>query len=205
MPAKINYSGQKYGHLTLLSYSRPGGAQVGAYWLTKCDCGEVKEVIAKDIVKGRIKTCGKCQYHRDLIQKGTDESRKKSMAYRKSPSGMEIGHRHLYKTYCENAAHRGYSWNLSQEDFLKLTKGNCHYCNTPPSKEFKRQGRRYYILYNGIDRVDNSLGYTLQNCVSCCTDCRRMKGTYSVQKFRDLCMKVAVHTVESMAARDQSP
>ena len=35
----------------------------------------------------------------------------------------------------------------------------------------------------GIDRVDNSLGYTLENSVSCCSKCNYMKKTLNVENF----------------------
>ena len=35
----------------------------------------------------------------------------------------------------------------------------------------------------GIDRKDSSIGYTLENCVSCCYLCNIMKQTLSIDKF----------------------
>lgn len=34
--------------------------------------------------------------------------------------------------------------------------------------------RRY--TYNGVDRLDSSMGYTPDNCVPCCWECNNMKG-----------------------------
>lgn len=41
------------------------------------------------------------------------------------------------------------------------------------------------FVYNGIDRVDNSVGYVLSNCVPCCSTCNRMKGTMSSEEFKE--------------------
>lgn len=66
-----------------------------------------------------------------------------------------------FKTYSKEAIKRGYEFNLSYQEFLDLFHQNCTYC-------YKEDAR-------GIDRVDNSKGYILENCVSCCEICNRMK------------------------------
>jgi hypothetical protein len=40
-----------------------------------------------------------------------------------------------------------------------------------------------YYLYNGIDRVDNTLGYSKENCVSCCKICNYMKQVLTLEEF----------------------
>lgn len=46
------------------------------------------------------------------------------------------------------------------------------------------------LFRNGIDRVDNSLGYILSNVVSCCKICNYMKKDLSEQEFQDQCERV---------------
>ena len=58
---------------------------------------------------------------------------------------------------------------LTEGEFEKLLSSLCHYC-----------GNTNDI---GIDRVDNSLGYTLENSVSCCSKCNYMKKTLNVENF----------------------
>jgi hypothetical protein len=48
------------------------------------------------------------------------------------------------------------------------------YCHYPPRGGF-----------NGIDRVDNSKGYILGNCVPCCSWCNRAKADGTLAKFMD--------------------
>lgn len=45
----------------------------------------------------------------------------------------------------------------------------------------------------GIDRVDNSIGYSMNNSVSCCIICNRMKRNYKVEEFINHCKKVALN------------
>jgi hypothetical protein len=53
---------------------------------------------------------------------------------------------------------------LTKEQYFELIQKNCTYCNYYNEDEI-----------NGIDRLDNNKGYILDNCVSCCKHCNRMK------------------------------
>ncbi len=59
---------------------------------------------------------------------------------------------------------------LSFEEFLEFTKTReCHYCEVEVQwKEYADTRTKY--RYN-LDRKDNTLGYTKDNCVVCCGRC----------------------------------
>ena len=59
----------------------------------------------------------------------------------------------------------GGSSNLTKEQFETITKQPCYYCGIIQEKGF-----------NGIDRMDSTKCYEIDNCVSCCTECNMMKG-----------------------------
>ena len=63
---------------------------------------------------------------------------------------------------------------------------NCFYCNEEP-KDHPSENRYKYGkgLYkrNGIDRLDNTRGYTIDNCVPCCTRCNTIKLDASYDEF----------------------
>lgn len=59
----------------------------------------------------------------------------------------------------------GYTVTLTDEEVTERFGSNCVYCNAIPNPS------------NGIDRVDNDKGYTLENAIACCTICNFMKGT----------------------------
>jgi 5-methylcytosine-specific restriction endonuclease McrA len=75
----------------------------------------------------------------------------------------------IFWRYKYGAQSRGYSWEISQQDFKILTKSNCDYCGAPPYNEAKD------YTYSGLDRKDNSKGYNLENVVPCCKFCNRIK------------------------------
>lgn len=91
----------------------------------------------------------------------------------------------LYAIYRQSAVVRGLSFGLTKNQFIKLTKGNCHYCGEEPSQEFRRSHSDKPYIYNGIDRMDNAIGYVFENCVSCCGMCNMAKRDISTKDFRE--------------------
>jgi hypothetical protein len=96
----------------------------------------------------------------------------------------------LYKTYKNGAVSRNYSFELSEQDFERLTKQNCHYCNAVPNtvmcvnyRYLNDENEHGRYIYNGIDRKNNKLGYTIENSVSCCKICNRAKSGDSYEEF----------------------
>ena len=78
------------------------------------------------------------------------------------------------------AKRRGYEFHVTLEEYEKhIWNKPCNYCGG------KTQ--------NGIDRVDNSIGYKIENCVPCCKDCNKMKLTFSVDNFLLHIQKIIKH------------
>lgn len=65
---------------------------------------------------------------------------------------------------------RGYDMTLTFEEFKNIVSKSCKYC-----------GENIKII--GIDRIDNNIGYILENCVPCCKICNIMKSTLSLEEF----------------------
>ena len=86
----------------------------------------------------------------------------------------------FYKDYVSSAAKRGYEMNLDYERFLTLVMAECHYCGHKTDGEV-----------NGIDRVDNSIGYSSENCVTACWTCNRMKHTCNKDFFIAKCALIS--------------
>lgn len=96
-------------------------------------------------------------------------------------------HKHeVIQTYKRRAKSRHLAWMLSDVEVESLLSGDCHYCGDAPSNGTKsKRGERHngVLTYNGIDRVDSSLGYTKGNCVSCCRMCNLMKLNFPKDVF----------------------
>lgn len=61
----------------------------------------------------------------------------------------------------------------------------CFYCKKEKSNSRKDRLTNKLLRYNGVDRLDNTLGYESDNTVACCSTCNYMKGTQSVSEFID--------------------
>lgn len=88
------------------------------------------------------------------------------------------------------AAHRrGFAWDLTDEDFDRLTALDCYYCGSPPGAVRKSDPRSMYkdgdFIYTGLDRKDNDLGYTLENVVPCCWFCNHAKSSMPFDVFME--------------------
>ena len=131
-----------------------------------CECGNTAQVSVSRLASGKAKSCG-------CLSKAVLES---------DISKYEAGFRAVLRVYKYSAKERGFDFSLSRETFEKLTTSNCVYCGIDPCQF---QTRFSDFKYNGIDRVDNTLGYTEDNCVTCCKICNRMKDTLTVEDFRE--------------------
>ncbi len=89
--------------------------------------------------------------------------------------------RRLFSNYVAGAKNRNIAFGLSLEDFRELVTKDCFYCSSPPL--FIVQTAHSRLAYNGVDRMDSSIGYTPGNCVTCCKPCNWMKKDMSVSEF----------------------
>ena len=112
------------------------------------------------------------------------------------PDG-EAAFNHLYAHYQRVARNSGREWRLAEEEFRRLTKGDCHYCGAPPGNSYSLYGGTGDYEYSGIDRIDNSRGYVSDNVVPCCRVCNVAKGTMRTTEFLGWIRRVFDHSVRS--------
>lgn len=86
----------------------------------------------------------------------------------------------LFKEYRNSARGRKFDFDIDLEQFKIMISQNCHYCNSLPSP---RKNYDESFVCNGIDRIDNLLGYSLENCVPCCSMCNIAKNNNSYDSF----------------------
>ncbi len=80
----------------------------------------------------------------------------------------------LYNYMRLSAKHCRRSLEMTYEEFVEFTKcSKCIYCERQlswSSKNIKENG----LAYN-LDRIDNSKGYSVENCVPCCAECNFLR------------------------------
>jgi hypothetical protein len=163
--------GKKYERLTVLRHVGHDSHYRSLYEC-RCDCGTIK-TIPGAYLKGVTKSCG-C-----LVS----ENARDRMRSRKRLSVGEASLNHLIHTMRKSASLRGLMFTLTRDQIKDLTQRNCHYCGRPPSQLAARCNCNGQFLYNGLDRVENSIGYIIENVVACCKICNRAKSVLSVQEF----------------------
>ena len=113
------------------------------------------------------------------------EYREKARIYRQKPESKERARikaqspEYKLTSYKYGARMRGLGQTLTDNEFYELFKQPCYYTG--------RTGEM------GVDRVDNSIGYTKENSVPCCKPINMMKGTLSKNEFFQLCKEVVIH------------
>lgn len=98
-------------------------------------------------------------------------------------TGSRGGNRVL-SVYRHRAKREKHEWSLGDAEFLTIVVKPCAYCGVEPqniSRDYR--GRATDFKYSGIDRVDNSLGYTSENSVPCCIICNKAKRDLSKEDF----------------------
>jgi hypothetical protein len=160
------------------------------YVEVKCiDCGESRNIKRGSVRKDRGKRCRSCSAKNvwNTPEKANNLrdgiSRKHTSTYNILPYG-ESCFNSLYSVYKGAAIRRSYVFELNKEEFKKITKENCFYCDCLPSQVVKERGfNTGDYIYNGIDRIDNNKGYTKDNVVSCCKHCNKAKSTLTQEDF----------------------
>ena len=165
--------GDTYASLTVVAFV--GLRKIGKHnrqtYLFHCVCGKEIELLGTDVYRERVKSCG-CTH--DL------------------PFGHAAGNAR-FGSYKQQAKRRGLKFDLPKAEAFKLFLQNCHYCDSSPSNVSRRRDFNGEFRYSGIDRKNNVLGYSTENCVPCCKVCNWMKQKMSPEEFLSHCKRVVAH------------
>jgi hypothetical protein len=148
-------------------------------WLCKCDCGNMTEANTGSLTTNQKKSCG-CLT--------STKSAQNSIKSRHKVAKEDAGYRSIYARYRANAKLRKISFNIDFDSAISIMKSNCNYCGIEPSNLFWKS--YYNVNYNGIDRVDNLIGYEKHNLVSCCKTCNIAKNNNSEKDFLEWVKRV---------------
>ena len=132
-------TGKQFGRLTVLGLQcRQGHSK----WICQCSCGNTHVAMGSALTSGNTKSCGCGHIH-------------------VAPA------RRVWKNYGYQAQSRGLVFSLTLQQFTELISQPCFYCGKPPLQKgaFIHKPYRIYetFCYNGVDRMDNSKGYTVDN------------------------------------------
>lgn len=160
-------SKQRFGRLFVIKRVPNRGSK--RFWLCLCDCGKEKEVSGFQLKRKHTSSCGCLRV--ELLTLPGDEGSFNS----------------YFSEYKQGAKQRNYSFHLTKDQFRKITSLPCSYCGSfiqPYYAKNRKSLTTVPYLCNGIDRVNNDIGYSVENCVSCCNLCNLMKRGLSVDNFK---------------------
>jgi hypothetical protein len=131
-------------------------------------------------LKYETKTCKKC---RDAF-KIADEKRDKEYVKKLEQENDNKPYNKFMK-YKDRCTEKNINFELKLETFTNLIFEKCYYCGVKDNINNKHNIEGI----NGIDRVNPKIGYTVDNCVSCCKICNYMKRVHSIDNF----LKIVEH------------
>lgn len=99
--------------------------------------------------------------HKKRVMKwnASDKGKNAINKYQKTARG-----RYAFST--NRAKRQNKEFSISFNDYEHLMDKPCYYCNTSLNGEYGV----------GLDRIDNSKGYSLENVLPCCGNCNKIKG-----------------------------
>jgi hypothetical protein len=171
--------GTRFGSLVVAAVNR-GAKNVHNTADCICDCGSRCRTRLTRLRNGLATQCRKC-------------GAKATWAARLRPNSSEMAAVRLFHGYMENARRRGIRFELSRAECMALFLLPCAYCGSEPTAIRKARGRDEGAALNGIDRVDNSGGYTSANCEPCCPECNFAKRAMPRDEFIALAIRIARH------------
>lgn len=170
---KHHIIGEKFGNLTVIRKTDQLCVRFPLYEC-KCDCGGTHFSTKSNLVMGSVKSCG-CLW--------------------RLPE-TEASFNQVYDNYKRNAKKRNKPFQLTKNQARELFQSNCYYCDSEPRNQTKHKNCNGFYTYNGIDRLDSNLGYTLDNVVPCCKWCNISKRDRELKDFLDWAAKLSEHLEE---------
>lgn len=166
--AFTDITGTVIGTMTAIERSGDG-------WLCRCLCGNERVIEKKALTQ--LRSCGRrCPYKQKATPRLPEE---------------ESSANRLEASYRCRANSRKQEYALCREDFRALISGSCHYCGSPPSR--RNVGGGCYGEFNGVDRIDSSIGYIIENSVTCCKICNTAKMDMPAKEFEAWIIAASKH------------
>lgn len=184
---------QAYNNIRVASiFTRYENNRKRKYANCLCFCG-AEYTIRYDSIS-RSKGCGcivKEEYRKRLIEQNKKRAN--------GADGQKISAykclMNVYKNTC--AKQRGLKFELTFDAFYKLVTQDCYYCGIEPLQTATYRKTGFKVLYNGVDRLDSSLGYTEDNVVTCCKRCNYAKQDVSYESFIYWIKKVYANVIQN--------
>jgi hypothetical protein len=178
----VSYVGTMIGSVKILSFDEGANSKLSKF-KCRCFCGKVYFTRCRGIVKSsQMHSCGCLKGSFNIL-----------------PDNANVKNT-MYRWYKSNARKKPLSFQLTKDEFFRSISQSCHYCGSLPKERDIGWGlgysKRKTINANGIDRVDNSVGYIMSNCVPCCRFCNDAKKNVPLQDFLAWTDRLVAHKIQ---------
>jgi len=146
-------SGIRFGKLVVINKSRSTGETT--IWNCQCDCGNTIEIRRGNLISTATNSCG-------CIKVG-----QKGFAVDVRLENV------VWNMFIQRCKFKKFIFELTKEEMMKLVIQPCFYCGLESSNKVKRKYGEFQ--YNGLDRIDNSVGYAKNNILVSCRHCNALK------------------------------
>jgi len=176
----IDLSGKVFGDLVVLYNVEDHVFKSGKRelkWMCRCTCGNEQAYIGCNLRQGLIKKCSRCS-----------QSLRPSTKAKAWESEFRAYIASNYRR--RNKLFNNTTFDLTLEEFKTIASSKCYYCGNSPQTKL-RSGKG--LFRNSIDRLDNTKGYYLDNCVPACKTCNMMKKDHTFEIFLDQISRIYLH------------
>ena len=125
-----------------------------------------------------LMTCVSCHTKEIVVERNRPDR------IRNYPAEKKANLEAAFDALKNGAGKRGLTVSITIDEFVNIVHKPCVYCG-------------YYAeeSVRGVDRIDSTRSYVLENCVSCCGVCNIMKLDHPLQYFTDHVLKIAAHII----------
>lgn len=197
MSKTTNYVGQRIKNFVVIEKTKQKkirkDGRYFAIYKCQCDCGTIFSLNTSEFsYKVGCEDCAKEHHYKEAVKSRRSNPNNKPPRHttlsKLSPetNGIKRG------SYANNivgwikgtALKRGLEWKLDPVEVFYMIQEPCHYCNNEVSFPNTR---------NGLDRVDNNIGYIKDNVVPCCYPCNIAKHEMDIEEFRLFIIRINEH------------
>jgi hypothetical protein len=165
--------GARFGFLTVIRLHHKD-KRWRRFYVCRCDCGKTMVVHGAALTSGNTKSCG-CIRRESVIRR----------------YGLPPGRAAMRQLILQSYKRHGKQWGLTDDQFYEVSQRDCFYCGAKPSRVKRSANATGDFTYNGLDRVDSTKGYAMDNVVACCRACNTAKSDMTVSQFRAWVIRVA--------------
>lgn len=154
MRTPVDLIGKRFGKLLVVKYDHSDGNDL--HWECLCDCGKTKISKSPNLKSGNTRSCG-CL---------------RTIGINVLPQN---GHckNVIWNIFSQRSKKRKWNFDLTKEQVTELVAKPCYYCDLKASNYVKKKYGELY--YNGLDRIDNTKGYSIDNVLTACKHCNALR------------------------------